>query len=642
MNRICSPFLKISLLLILFLFQNNLFAQTFTSEKDGDWNDSTVWGQSSYPGPNDAVVVNHEIYLDTSWIAKSPITVSDSGHLIGDVFELKGTNALYSNNGRSDFASFELINGAILLNTNTFFIDSVLINDGSIINYTLGILTSANIYNEPPGIIDNMGVLGFLIGINNGAMVNSNLILGFYFVNSGDIKNSSSGNININNFWNLATCYNDSISNINVSNDFWNYDSTQTTGAVFVNDGFLGVGNDWSNSDTIKGGSSGQICVGGYSINKGEMIGAFEFCDTSSNSSVVDFNTGGNIDLTIICNSACKLYAAENTINPSCYEICDGEVEIIAFGGDTSSVYTFSANSPIAFFGHDSLWLLDSSSVDSLCEGVYMVLISDGSDSLFHLGGISNPSPIGLTMSSTSSSCGNGTATVEVFDGGILPFTYEWSNGDTTFVSQDTASIMGLSNGNYYVTVIDSNQCISVDSVLVDSIMEPELDVDVEMASCPDNSDGSISISFTSQVNSNLYTYKWSDISSQTNSTANDLISGKYFVTITDTSTSCLMVYNFLVESEVSDSCFKWKIFNGFTPNDDNLDDKWRIRGLANYEDVVVNVFNNRGVIVWESKDYQNHWDGTDTNGLPLPEGIYYYIVQRDDEYFRGWVSLLR
>src|SRR5690606_28482300 len=54
----------------------------------------------------------------------------------------------------------------------------------------------------------------------------------------------------------------------------------------------------------------------------------------------------------------------------------------------------------------------------------------------------------------------DGTATVTV-TGGIAPYTYVWSNNATT------ASITGVTDGTYNVTVTDSNGCVITDSVVV-------------------------------------------------------------------------------------------------------------------------------------------------------------------------------
>ncbi|MEZ4827536.1 MAG: T9SS type A sorting domain-containing protein [Bacteroidia bacterium] len=64
--------------------------------------------------------------------------------------------------------------------------------------------------------------------------------------------------------------------------------------------------------------------------------------------------------------------------------------------------------------------------------------------------------------STPDNSSGNGTATATA-TGGIPPYTYSWSNGETTDV------ITGLDSGVYVVTVTDAAGCLKTDSVEVGS-----------------------------------------------------------------------------------------------------------------------------------------------------------------------------
>ncbi len=74
---------------------------------------------------------------------------------------------------------------------------------------------------------------------------------------------------------------------------------------------------------------------------------------------------------------------------------------------------------------------------------------------------ITTEPPIILSLSSTES-CGNdGTATISAITGGVSPFTYLWSNGQTTQTAID------LTAGTYTVSVTDAHGCASNNSVQV-------------------------------------------------------------------------------------------------------------------------------------------------------------------------------
>lgn len=74
-----------------------------------------------------------------------------------------------------------------------------------------------------------------------------------------------------------------------------------------------------------------------------------------------------------------------------------------------------------------------------------------------------------------------------------------------------------------------------------------------------------------------------------------------------------------------------------FSPNGDGVNDVFFIKGLRNYPDASITVFNQWGQIVFSSKGpYKNNWDGTNTEGegfkqgTTLPEGIYFYILDHN------------
>jgi gliding motility-associated-like protein len=65
---------------------------------------------------------------------------------------------------------------------------------------------------------------------------------------------------------------------------------------------------------------------------------------------------------------------------------------------------------------------------------------------------------------------------------------------------------------------------------------------------------------------------------------------------------------------------------NTFTPNNDGINDTWKIPALASYPNCMVQVFNRLGTSVYRSAGYPVDWNGT-SNGKDLPVGVYYYII---------------
>ena len=87
---------------------------------------------------------------------------------------------------------------------------------------------------------------------------------------------------------------------------------------------------------------------------------------------------------------------------------------------------------------------------------------------------------------------------------------------------------------------------------------------------------------------------------------------------------------------------------NAFSPNGDGLNDNWVITGLGKYPNTKVKVYNRWGSSMYVDNDgYKAVWNGTH-NGVPLPTGTYYYIVElkgspdNTDQNRTGSLTLIR
>lgn len=82
---------------------------------------------------------------------------------------------------------------------------------------------------------------------------------------------------------------------------------------------------------------------------------------------------------------------------------------------------------------------------------------------------------------------------------------------------------------------------------------------------------------------------------------------------------------------------------NTFTPNNDGINDTWRIEYLNTYPNNRVQVFSRTGQLVFESNGYNTPWDGT-YKGKPLPVDTYYYIIEPGSgrDPITGYVTIIK
>jgi len=70
---------------------------------------------------------------------------------------------------------------------------------------------------------------------------------------------------------------------------------------------------------------------------------------------------------------------------------------------------------------------------------------------------------------------------------------------------------------------------------------------------------------------------------------------------------------------------------DAFTPNGNSVNDTWVIPGLEGYNTKQMAVYSRYGTLVYYSSAYANDWDGTLMgNGVAVPDGTYYYILDLD------------
>lgn len=96
--------------------------------------------------------------------------------------------------------------------------------------------------------------------------------------------------------------------------------------------------------------------------------------------------------------------------------------------------------------------------------------------------------------------------------------------------------------------------------------------------------------------------------------------------------TTAFQVTGFVGDCELSDVVSLTigppvEIFNTFTPNDDAINDFWRIKYIERFPNCQVEVFDRWGQSVFKSVGYAQPWDGT-FKGRYLPTGPYYFVLE--------------
>jgi hypothetical protein len=197
--------------------------------------------------------------------------------------------------------------------------------------------------------------------------------------------------------------------------------------------------------------------------------------------------------------------------------------------GTQSGTAAASISGPGAVPPFSYLWTTGSTatSINGLDAGIYRANCTDGNGCFGFADALvtSSNGPVITTNSTTNISCyglSNGAIDISV-TGGTAPYTFAWSNGQTT------EDALGLSYGPYEVKVTDATGCLVVKTLSVSQPALLTLNSSVINSGCA-ATNGSATVVVNGGTSP--YSYAWNPGGSA--ATASGLGAGVYKVTITD------------------------------------------------------------------------------------------------------------
>jgi len=314
---------------------------------------------------------------------------------------------------------------------------------------------------------------------------------------------------------------------------------TETTQVTIEVDEELEI--EYATENATCSGQDGEINI---TVNGGIPDYQYDFGDGYTPNSQT-YLPQGDYTLTILDQSGCSTTETFSIVAPDSIsmdiettpEYCNQEnatAEAIVSGG--IEPYNYDWSNGISGTGNE---------IDNLNSFTdYSVLITDSNDctinSIFTIEMINGV--LGDVIA-TSEYCNqeNGTASA-LGSLGEEPFTYNWSNGETT------SEIENLLSNDYTLTITDVNNCSDTVSFNIDFVNGIEiLNAEITHESCADTNDGEIEIELSTSDDIQL---EWSN--GQTDMTSiNDLEPGYYSVSVNDAN-NCSDTQNFEIEAGYS------------------------------------------------------------------------------------------
>jgi len=317
--------------------------------------------------------------------------------------------------------------------------------------------------------------------------------------------------------------------------------------------------------------------------------------------------------------------------NPaSCANTADGSATVSVTGGNPAYTYSWSPS------GGNGL------TATGLTPGNYSFTVTDSDNCSASITvTIGGPTPIAINGNTTGTSCAGGDGAINVTaSGGNGGYTYAWTPNVGT-----TANVTNLNNGQYTVTVTDSEGCSNNETFVVsqaDTVIVEAVPNSVIIT----NGDN-VTLSANTVPPSSTNTYSWEPSTGLSctdcpNPVASPTETTTYTVTVT-TDEGCVGEADVLVT--VEEPCGEPYLPTIFSPNGDGTNDFLCV--LSNCVlSLEMSIYNRWGEQVFTTGSTEDCWDGT-YKGKDVNSGVFVYklrirLTNGEERLESGNITLVR
>ena len=221
--------------------------------------------------------------------------------------------------------------------------------------------------------------------------------------------------------------------------------------------------------------------------------------------------------------------------------------------------------------------------------------------------------------------------------------SYDWitTNGNIVDGNKSSHPVVNRA-GKYYLTVTDQYGCTDKDSVQVNiytQAIQDTINTIINIAANINVLRNDIPEKGLDPFTLKIYRTPLNGIANIVGDSVISYVPDPYFVGSDSFVYSICDYLNNCDEASVlvfiNDNAFF--VPEAFSPNGDDINDKFEIKGIAKYKTVEVSIFNRWGNVVYQSNNYgegkgkDGFWNGTaKSGGGPVPSGIYFYVLKLD------------
>jgi len=320
----------------------------------------------------------------------------------------------------------------------------------------------------------------------------------------------------------------------------------------------------------------------------------------------------------------------------------NGGVQAVVSGGILP--YTYSWTKP-----NDPDLTIDSLIASNLQAGIYLFTITDsmGCSSSREIT-IEDAIPPSLTITSSANPICSGDSSLlsATVTGGVAPFLISWINGPH---QTETYTVAPTSTSTYQAVALGANACLDTAEITIEVLPRPTANF------IPQPITGCMPLSFeiknlsTGDIDSSiwvisneqdLYTSKQENISDFTHEINSH---GCFNVLLTSIGTNGC-VSNIQVNDLICAELCELHAPNVVSLSSSQGNNQWFVssEGFDTFHCLILNRW---GDVVYEYNDIHGSWNGRDSQGNVLPEGVYFYTITASlkgtEHQKQGFITLI-
>jgi gliding motility-associated-like protein len=228
--------------------------------------------------------------------------------------------------------------------------------------------------------------------------------------------------------------------------------------------------------------------------------------------------------------------------------------------------------------------------------------------------------------------------------------SYSWKSPDLNFFLTQTVERenSSVAMGGLYALSVGRRNCILFDTLHVQTIIYPYAKAEFIYTPLPASREETV---YFNNLSTNALTYNWDFTdgfhSSEINPSHIFIEEKRFWVKLIAYSPDSLCPDTVVKSVDVFNKEVGVYVPNAFSPNQDQVNDRFRIEASGVSFEIQMDIYNRWGEKIFTTPDARNiTWDGT-FMGKECPPGVYLYIIHYQDKFgkpkdSKGTISIIR